>query len=59
MRRIALAALLIALSCSRIGPADYSGMETKENPGYAPGGVMVRYKLHLTVNQIKSDKSGR
>lgn len=57
MRRIPCAILLLALSYSLTGPADYSGMDNKDTPGYAPDRIIVKYKSHLNTKEVKSAQS--
>jgi subtilisin family serine protease len=57
MRRIPIAILLIALSYALLGPADYSGIDNKRSPGYAPGHIIVKYRSNLDSHQIKAAQS--
>jgi len=54
MRRILFVILLIVLSYSLTGPANYSGIEDKESLGYAPDKIIVKYKSHLNTSDIRS-----
>lgn len=57
MKRIPFAIVLIVLSYSLTGPANYSGIEGKEGLGYAPDRIIIKYKSHLNTREIKSAQS--